>query len=62
MHNLQNRKVRKVTVHHMTEIFQLIHLKVLAKLYILMTTGQMQKETERKHFTGSRQSLKHTAS
>ena len=46
MHNLQNRKVRKVTVHHMTEIFQLIHLKVLAKLYILMTTGQMQKEAE----------------
>ena len=46
MHNLQNRKARKVTVHHMTEIFQLIHLKVLAKLYILMTTGQMQKETE----------------
>ena len=58
IHNLKNKKARVVIVRYLAEVFQLMHLKVSAKVHMLIATRQMQRETVLRKIIGSRYNLK----
>ena len=61
VHDLQNRKSSKVILWYLSEISQLMHLTISAKLHILTKTRQTQREPEQ-NCIGSRKSLKNIVS